>query len=311
MNLKKTETLVSRNISKKTGTLVSRNISAWLMLLPAFICLYLVVIRPQVLGLYWSFFDMKGYNITEFVGLENYKRILSDGIFLQALVNTVKYVVFSIIIGFFIPIIMAVMLNEMVTFRNGFRFWIYFPSALPGVAVMMLWYLMYYPDAGGLLNMALERIGVEPYIWLQDSRFTILYIVISMTWSGAGATTLFYFAALQGVSRELVEAALIDGAGFFRRLWTVSFPRISGIVLLFFVRQIIAVFSIMEQPLQMTDGGPNNASTTLGLLAYKYGFVTVKPNLAMVVGGIMFVILVVFTIFYFFLNKKVEENNGD
>ena len=129
-----------------------------------------------------------------------------------------------------------------------------------------------------------------------------------MTWHATGATTIYYFAALQGVNRELYEAAVIDGAGFFRRLRTVAFPHISKISLLFLVRQIIGVFSIMEQPLQMTDGGPNNASMSLGLQSYKYAFVQNKPQLAMALSVIMFLILCIATIFYFKMDKKLSEN---
>ena len=100
-----------------------------------------------------------------------------------------------------------------------------------------------------------------------------------------------YCIILRHFSRELYEAAIIDGAGFFRRIKTITMPHIAGISLLFLVRQIIGVFSVMEQPLQMTDGGPNGASTSLGLLAYRYGFVSIKPDFAMAVGVIMFLIL--------------------
>lgn len=249
---------------------------------------------------------MQGYTIGEFVGIENYRRVLSDTMFLRTLWNTCLYVFWSLVIGFVLPIVMAVILNELVHMRNSMRVMAYFPSVLPGVAVMLLWYLMYYPDQGGLLNMLLGKMGMEPYVWLQDANWNILYIIISMTWSGAGATVIYYFAALQGVKRELYEAAVIDGAGFFRRFWTVTFPHISGVVLLFLISQIINVFSVMEQPLQMTDGGPNGSSMTLGLLSYQYGFVSIKPQFAMAVGVIMFLILIVFTAFYFALNKKVE-----
>lgn len=131
-----------------------------------------------------------------------------------------------------------------------------------------------------------------------------------MTWNSAGATAIYYYAALQGIDSTLYEAAIIDGAGFFRRIWHVSLPQISGVTLLMLVTQIINVFSIMEQPLQMTDGGPNNASMTLGLLSYRYGFIAIRPQLAMAVGTIMFLILLCFTGFYFYLNKRAEENMG-
>lgn len=282
--------------------------SGWLMLLPAIFIVYFVVIRPQFQGFAWSFFDMKGYRIGEFVGFDNYIQVMKDSMFAKTFWNTCEYVLWSLVLGFGLPVVLAICLNEMVHARNTFRFFIYLPSALPGVAAILIWYFMYYPDQGGLLNMILSNVGVEPYQWLQDSRFTIFYIVVTMTWSAAGTTTIYYFAALQGVNKELYEAAMIDGAGFFRRCRVVAFPHISGIALLFLVRQIIGVFSIMEQPMQMTDGGPNGASMTLGLQLYKYGFVTVKPQLAMALGVIMFAILMVFTCFYFYLNKKVEDN---
>lgn len=286
----------------------SKDLGAWVLILPAVLCIYLFIIRPQVQGIWWSFFNMQGYKVKEFVGFANYKQVMSDTMFVKTLWNTCQYVIWSLLIGFLLPILVAVVLNEIVHFRNTFRFLTYFPAILPGMAVSLLWYMMYYPDQGGLLNMIGSWFGMQPYTWLQDSNHTIMYIVISMTWCGCGATAIYYFASLQGVSRELYEAAIIDGAGFIRRFFTVTLPHLSGITLLFLVKQIIGVFNIMEQPMQMTDGGPNGASNTLGLVAYKYGFVNIKPQLAMAVGVIMFLILMVLTIFYFYLDKKIETD---
>ena len=279
-----------------------------MLIIPAFLCIYYIIIRPQVTGIAWSFYNMQGYKITTFAGLDNFKRILSDNQFYTTLFNTIKYVIWSLLVGFVLPIIIAVMLNEAVHMRNTFKFLLYFPSVLPGVAVTLLWYLVYSPDESGLLNMMLTKIGFAPYTWLQDANWTILYIVISMTWTSAGATALYYFASLQGVSRDLYEAAVIDGAGFFKRLWHITLPHMSGIILLMLIRQIIGVFSIMEQPMQMTDGGPNGASLTLGLLSYRYGFVNGRPQLAMAVGVVMFIILMVITCFYYALDKKISDN---
>lgn len=284
------------------------NISGWLFVLPAILCVYFFVIRPQIQGICWSFADMKGYRVQGFVGLDNYRRVLGDTMFGKTLLNTCRYVLWSLLLGFATPIILAVMMNELIHFRKTVRMLVYLPCIMPATAVMTIWYLMYYPDAGGLLNMLLGRFGAEPYVWLQDSRWTVLYIVIAMTWNGAGGTAMYYFAALQGINRELYEAAIMDGAGFFRRMFTITLPHIYGIVLLFLIQQIINVFSIMEQPMQMTDGGPNGASETLGLLSYRYGFVNIQPNLAMAVGVVMFVILMAFTVFYFKLDKKVQNN---
>ena len=285
-----------KSVGSMIMTTLKRNWGPWLLILPAVVCIYLFIILPQIKCLYWSFFEMKGYTVGEFVGLANYKRVLTDTTFLKVLWNTCQYVLWSLAIGALLPVLVAVVLNELIHMRKTFRFFVYLPSALPGVAIMMLWYLVYYPDYGGLLNILLSKLG------------TILYIVISMTWSGAGGTAIYYFAALQGVNKELYEAAMMDGAGFIRRFRVVTFPHISGVFLLFLVKQIIGVFSIMEQPMQMTDGGPNNASMTLGLMAYRYGFVNIRPQLAMAIGTIMFLILLVLTCFYFRVNKKIESN---
>ena len=132
------KTIKAQSAKKTVLKKFNKNISSWLLILPAVLCVYFIIIRPQVTGICWSFFNMQGYTIRDFAGLDNYIRILSDTRFLQTLWNTLQYVFWSLVIGFPIPIILAVMLNEMVHLRNSFRFMVYFPSALPSVAVMTL-----------------------------------------------------------------------------------------------------------------------------------------------------------------------------
>ena len=287
---------------------IKHDIGAWVLILPALLCVYFCIVRPQVLACVWSFFDMKGYTPTDFVGFDNYRIVLSDTEFIKTFINTLLYVGYSIIVGFIPPIIVAIVMNEMVHLRKLTRVVIYMPSVIPAVAVSLLWYFMYSPDQTGLLNMLIMKLGGQPYAWLQDGRFTILYITISMAWSSIGGTAIYYFAILQGVNRELYEAAIIDGAGFFSRLKVVTFPHMNGAILLFLVRHIVGVFSVMEQPLQMTDGGPNNASVSLGLLNYRYAFMDGKPQYAMALSVIMFIMLIWVTIGYFKLSNKMEDN---
>ena len=118
-----------------------------------------------------------------------------------------------------------------------------------------------------------------------------------------------YFAALQGVSTEVYEAALIDGAGPWGRFWNVTRPATEGILLLQLVLRIISIFQIMQEPLAMTGGGPNGASPSLSYQLYQYGFNSGGKGTgqAMALGVIIFLILIVFTLFYFWLNKKVED----
>lgn len=287
---------------------IKNDISAWLLLLPLILLMYLFVWRPTVMGGVWSFFKMKGYTPTEFIGLRNYIEVITDTEFLPTLLNTVKYVFWSLIIGYIPPVIVAIMINEVMHFKSGFRVIIYLPAVIPGIAANLMWYFMYFPDKSGLLNQILGIFGMQPYTWLNDPNFTILYIIIAMTWSGFAGTMILYYASLQAVSTELYEAATIDGAGMLRRMWNVTLPQISGTLLLTFVNQIIGVFQVLDQPMIMTQGGPNNASTSVGYQLYKYGFVNGRAGHAMALGVIIFLILLIATAFYFKLNKKVEES---
>ena len=292
---------------KKLG--IRNNIDAWILMLPMVAILYLFVWRPTVMGTFWSFFNMKAYTVKDFCGLSNYIKVLSHTQFVPMLWNTVQYVIWSIVIGFFPPLFIAIMMNEIVHFKGGFRVLIYVPAVIPGIAAMLMWYFMYYPDHTGLLNMILAKFGADPKQWLNDPDFTIIGIIIYSTWKGFPGAMLLYFASVQSVSVELYEAATIDGAGPLKRMWHVTRPAMEGIILLQLVRQIISVFQIMEQPLAMTGGGPNGASTSLSYQLYQYGFNSGGKGTgqAMALGVIIFLILIVFTIFYFWLNRKIED----
>lgn len=293
----------------KRGSFYKKSfVSSWLFALPAIILMYLFVWRPTVMGFVWSLFKMKGYTPTYFIGFKNYAEVIKDTQFIPLFLNTLKYVVWSIIVGFLPPVLLAVIVNEMIHFKQKIMTFLYLPAIIPAIAVSLLWKQMYDPSEIGLLNMLLIKLGMSPYQWLNDKNFTILWIIVSMTWKSFPGAMLLYYSALQNVSQELYEAATIDGAGIIRRAWYVTRPQIMGVLILNFVRQIIGVFQVMEQPLAMTGGGPDGASASLGYQLYRYGFVTQRVGHAMALGTIIFVVLIFMTIFYFKLNKKLEES---
>lgn len=301
--------IVAKRISSKNIIkTIKKNISAWSLLIPSVFLLYIIYCKPIATGIFLSFFDMRGYEPAGFVGMQNYIDIISDPIFIKTLSNTFSYVVWSLIIGFIPPIIFAIMLNELVHCKSLFKFSLYFPSIIPTVAVSLIWYFMFQPGEGGLLNMLLAKVGIGNFGWLQNPNCTIPLIVLTMTWRGFGSTTIFYLASLQGVNQDLYEAANIDGASIMKKITNITLPQISGIILIFFVQQIIAVFQVMVEPMTMTDGGPSNASMTLGLQGYYYAFRFMKADKALALGVIMFLILMVLTVFYFVAKKKVDEN---
>lgn len=300
--------LVRKKIKRKTR--LKNDFDAWILMIPMVIVLYLAIWRPTVIGGVWSFMKMRGYTPLGFNGFENYRIVITNSEFLILLKNTALYVLWSLVIGFIPPVAIAIMLNEMVFCRSGLRIIIYLPAVIPGIASMLIWRYIYDPGQTGLLNQALASMGIAPYGWLQAPEFTIVGLVIYMTWAGFAGTMLLYYACVQGTSVELYEAALIDGAGPFKRVWHVTLPALAGILVLNVVRQIIGVFQTMDVPLAMTGGGPNNASNTLSLRLYELGIKNASKTAgqAMALGVIIFLILIVFTCFYFWINKKVEDN---
>lgn len=294
---------------KKGGIkgLLQRNMAAWILLIPSVLLFYFFVWRPIGVGMVYSLFKLQNYAPVEFVGFKNYIDVLSDTLFIKTLLNSAKYVLWSFVIGFLPPVLLAVLINEIVHMNAFLKFAIYFPAITPAVAAALIWYFLYLPGDNGVLNLILGKFGIPPQEWLQNAKQTIPLIIVMMTWHGMGSTMLLYLASLQGINQELYEAAKIDGAGIPRRFTTVTMPAIFPIMLLSFVRQIIGVFQVLTEPMTMTDGGPNNASISLNLQTFKYAFQNFQPEKALALGVVTFIILMIVTCFYFKMQDKLGE----
>ena len=293
-------------MSKKTG-LIKRNMSGWLLILPSIILFVMIVWRPIVIGIAYSFFKLQGFTPVEWVGFDNYRNVLSDTNFIRTLKNTVGYVLWSLVIGFPLPFICAVMLNELKHFQGYFKITTYLPVIVPSIATSLIWKMVYMDGSGGLLNMLMYFFGISPINWLTNKVLVIPLIIISMSWHGFGSTMIVYLASLQSVNQELYEAARLDGAGLFGRIRYVLFPHMRGIMLLSAIRQIIAVFNVTEQPLTMTGGGPNGASMSIGLTNYFYAFKYGQYDKSLALGVITFALLISLTFIYFRLDKKTGD----
>lgn len=299
-----------KNNRSKTGHLgkkFMREMSGWVLVVPTVLCFLILVWRPIVIGITYSFFKLKGFTPTEFVGLKNFIDVLSDTNFLQTLLNTVKYVLWSLLVGLPLPFIAAVLLNEMRHLKGFFKFSLYLPVVLPSVLVCIIWRFVYMDGSSGLLNMILNFFGFGSMSWLSNKGLGIPLIIVAMSWNAFGGTMILYLASMQSVDNSLYEAARLDGAGFFRRCTTVLFPHMRGTILLLAIRQIIGVFQVTEQPMVMTGGGPNGATMSLGLTNYYYAFKYNQMDKSLAMGTIMFLLLIGFTFLYFKLDKKINE----
>jgi len=298
---------VNKKMSGKLSNRLSENISGWLILLPSIVLFTFYIWEPMIYSVILSLNETKGFRMERFVGLQNYIDVLRDSVFHQALINTFFYVIWSLIIGFLVPIIIALIINEMVHLNSFFRFSIYFPNMVPGVAALVLWGFLFDPSEGGLLNAIRIKLGFQPSDWLQNPKLTIPLLIFIMTWKSAGSTALIYIARLQGINQELYEAACIDGAGIFRRIVHITLPELYSTARMLLIMQIIFVFQVLYEPLVLTGGGPNNASLSLMLLSYNYAFVDFVAGKSATVSVLVTLILMCLTFIYM---KATKENNN-
>jgi multiple sugar transport system permease protein len=279
---------------------------AYLIMIPSLLLFGFFVWQPLLSNIFLSFFTTTGFTRDEFVWFQNYQDVLSDPIFAQAFINTIKYTFWSVIIGFILPIILAILLNEVVHFRSFFRTIIYFPNMVPGLAAVLMWFFLFEPEQYGVFNVMLDLIGLESSTWLNDPNLVIPLIVITMTWKGAGATTLIYLAILQSLDNTYYEASRLEGATLFQRIRYITLPHLIPTIRMLFILQVISVFQVFYEPLVMTDGGPNNASLSLLQLIYKYAYRSGNVAQAAALGVIVAVMLFLLTTIYLKISSQKE-----
>ena len=299
---------VSNSLERpKAKWIKQSDVLGWMIMLPALLLFAFFVWEPLLESVRLSLFTAKGIRLQEFVGISNYLRVLKHPDFLAAFKNTFKYILWSLTIGFCVPIILAVLISETVHLKGFFRVGIYFPNMVPGLATVMMWGFFFTPGATGVLNILLSKIGIANQVWLTNPKLTIPLIILTMTWKSAGATALIYMAGISGINPELYEAATIDGAGIWQRIRSITLPSIFSLGKLLLILQIIAVFQILYEPLVMTNGGPNNASISLMQLVYNYAFRDFNYPMAAALSVMICLILVILSGVY----TKVTSTKDD
>ncbi|GAA4219138.1 multiple sugar transport system permease protein [Streptosporangium album] len=207
------------------------------------------------------------------VGLRNFSRVLADPLLVTAAWNTAWFTLLALVIGFPVPVLLAVFVGELRRTRTIASVLVYIPIIIPPVVAVLLWKQLYDPSEHGLLNTVAGWAGLGPFPWLQGAETAMPSIVVQATWAGFGTTTIIYVAALMSVPPELYEAAELDGAGVLRRVWHITLPQLRSVILLMLILQVIGTFQVFTEPYVMTGGGPDNSTITLLMLIFKYAFV--------------------------------------
>jgi multiple sugar transport system permease protein len=207
-----------------------------------------------------------------FVGLDNFAKVLGDPLFGTAVRNTAYFALLALVIGYPIPLILAVTMSELRRGRGLLSALAYLPVVIPPVVAVLLWKVFYDPRPTGLFNTVLDAVGIGPVPWLQTAATVMPSLVLEATWAAAGGTIIIYLAALHSVPPELYDAAEVDGASIWHKIRHVTLPHLRSVLLITLILQIIATSQVFLEPFLFTAGGPANATMTVLLLIYKYAF---------------------------------------
>ena len=283
-----------------------------LFLLPALILFLLFVIYPIFRSIYFSMFDWNGLGpAVDFVGLQNFKDILTDKVFLKATSNVLLIIIFSVGAQLPLALALAVMVGRDLPGRGIFRTIFFMPYVLSEINVAIMWMLLYNPDPDrGLLNALVVSLGGETIGWLSSTNLVLFSIFIALTWKYFGFHMLLYLAGLQNIPQELEEAATIDGANSFQNFYYITLPLLGSTIrtsvylsVLGSIQQFILVWI-------MTKGGPVNASETLATYMYRFGFVRFQLGYGSAVAIYMFLLCLIFSLIYQRLTRQPDYLTG-
>ena len=207
-----------------------------------------------------------------FVGLQNFRDVLADPLLWTAVKNTLYFALLALLFGYPVPLVAAVLMSEVRRFKGLYSALAYLPVVIPPVVAVLLWKFFYDASPNGVFNTILGTVGIGPVSWLQDSGSAMPALVLEATWAAAGGTVIIYLAALTGVSTDLYEAAEIDRASIWRKIWHVTLPQLRGVLLITFILQIVGTSQVFLEPFLFTGGGPANSTITILLLIYDYAF---------------------------------------
>lgn len=283
------------------------NLAAYLMLAPFLLFFALFVLYPVARTVFLSFTNDDLFTRSDWVGLSNYKRLLThDKAFAKAMANTSLYALLSISALTVLGFLTADALNRAARGVRWVRMLMIYPYATSMTAVSMV-FLMIYDPISGSLNKILAALGLHGASWLFEPRLALLCLVFVNVWKNIGYCMLIYLAGMQAIPRELYEAATVDGAGEFKQMLHVTLPTLRPVVFFVLVTTTVEAFKTFEQVQIMTRGDPLNATTTLVHQIYLRGFNEFKMGYASAMAVVLLVAVLAVTFFHY----RLSGGRGD
>ncbi|MGB8984621.1 MAG: sugar ABC transporter permease [Anaerolineales bacterium] len=288
------------------------NLTIIFFLLPALIIFLIFVIYPIFQSVYYSLFNWKGLGpAVDFVGLDNFRNILADQVFLIALRNGFFIIAFSLLFQLPLSMLLAVLVARDLPGRALFRTIFFMPYVLSEVITAYMWLFLFNPDPDrGFLNAIVELFGGQPILFLGDTNIVLLTIFIVLTWKYFGFHMLLYLTGLQNIPAEIEEAARIDGANAFQSFFRITLPLLGSTIRTSVYLSVLGSIQQFVLVWIMTKGGPVNASETLATYMYRFGFVRFQLGYGSAVAIYMFLICVIFSLVYQRLTRQPDYLTG-
>jgi multiple sugar transport system permease protein len=288
----------------RSGSARREALAAYAFLSPALI-LFLVFIAGPLLGaIALSLFEWDLFSPATFVGLQNYRTLLSDPVARTAVTNSFVFTFWSIVLHLGLGLLLALAVNRAMpsVIRYFLRTAFFFPLLISWASGSLIWLYALDPNFG-FFNYYLHRLGITSPNWLLAPRWAMPAIIFVDLWRTIGFTFIILLAGLQGVPRHLYEAAMIDGAGPFRRFVNITIPMMSPTLFFATVLTFIGAFQIFEPMFIMTEGGPGNATRSLVLHIFETGFRSFQMGYASAMALIVFLVIMAVTLLQLRLSR--------
>lgn len=282
------------------------NRRAWVFIIPSVILILAFVFYPMIQAFITSFQTGNG-NRLAFTGIKNYKRLLTDTTFRKALFNTLIYLVVQVPIMILLALAISSMLNnKRLKFKGLFRTAIFLPCVTSLVAYSIIFKSLFATD--GFVNAVLMNLHLitEPIAWITNPVWAKILIIVAITWRWTGYNMVFYLSGLQGIDDSIYEAAEIDGAGALQKFKSITLPMLKPIILFTTINSTIGTLQLFDEPMNITQGGPANATITISQYIYNILF-KYSPDFgyAAAVSYVIVIMIVVLS----FIQLKVGDKN--
>ncbi|RSS28401.1 sugar ABC transporter permease [Streptomyces sp. WAC08452] len=284
----------------------TRSGNGLVFVLPFLLVFGLFMVWPIVQGLWMSFTDSSlALRDTRFVGFDNYTEAFGDPDVWSSLGNTVFFTVVSSVPLVLIALAMALLVHSGLAGQWAWRLSFFAPYLLPVTVVTMIWTWLYQPELG-MANQLLTALGREPVGWLSDESVAMWSVAALTVWWTVGFNFLLYLAALQSLPTTFDEAAALDGAGAWRRLWSITLPQLRRTTGLVAMLQILASLKVFDQIYILTKGGPNGSTRPVLEYVYDVGFTGYRLGYASAVSYLFFALIVVVSLAQFRLFRRED-----